>query len=260
MQEYWHKQTKDKPLFPELEWSRPENKVFAGKLLVVGGDAQNFAAPAEAYTEALKAGVGVARVLLPDALQKTVGRVFEAGEYAPSTPSGSFAQKALVELLGSSHWADGVLLAGNFGKNSETAILLEKFVTKYTGQLTLTGDSIDYFLADPTPITNRANTLLVPNFSQLQKLCSASRFPQPLTSSMDLLHFVETLHNFSETHTIALIISHLENIVITTDGQVSTTKSTEDNTTKIATHAAVWWLQNPSKTFEALTTSSHTVL
>ena len=87
---YWHKQF-DSPLFSDLLWSRPENKQFAGKLLIIGGNLHGFAAPASAYEQSQRAGIGVARVILPDALQKTIGRIFEAGEFAPSTPSGSFS-------------------------------------------------------------------------------------------------------------------------------------------------------------------------
>jgi hypothetical protein len=130
---FWQRQTADKPLFPDLLWSRPETKRTAGKLLIVGGNAHGFSAAAEAYGAAAKAGIGTARVLLPDSLQKTVGKVFAAGEYAPSTPSGSFSQQALAELLELAQWADGVLLAGDFGRNSETAILLESFAAKYQG-------------------------------------------------------------------------------------------------------------------------------
>ena len=43
------KQTKAKPFFPDLLWSRPENKFHAGKLLIVGGNAQAALAPAQAY-------------------------------------------------------------------------------------------------------------------------------------------------------------------------------------------------------------------
>ena len=59
-QTYWHKQS-DKPLFPELEWSRPENKQQAGKLLVIGGNKFGFVEPSEAFAAAEKAGVGNAR-------------------------------------------------------------------------------------------------------------------------------------------------------------------------------------------------------
>ncbi len=128
--EYWHKQPVGKLLFPELEWSRPENKQFAGKLLIVGGNLHGFAAPAEAYAAAAKAGIGTAHVLLPDAIQKVVGHFIENGEFAASTPSGSFSQKALIELLEWCRWSDGVLFAGDLGRNSETAILVEKFLQK----------------------------------------------------------------------------------------------------------------------------------
>ena len=58
---YWQRQEPGEPLFPDLLWSRPENRQFAGKLLIMGGNAHGFAAPAEAYAHAEKAGIGVAR-------------------------------------------------------------------------------------------------------------------------------------------------------------------------------------------------------
>ena len=253
---FWHKQTAGKPLFPELLWSRPENRAYAGKLLVIGGNAHGFSAPAEAFAESGKAGVGVTRVLLPDALQKTVGKVFATGEYAPSTPSGSFAQTALSEYLADSNWADGVLLAGDFGKNSETAILLEKYASKHVGQLTVTNDAIDYFITSPAVILARADTTLILTLSQLQKVSKTAHFPHAFTSDMDLLRFVETLHAFTKTHRVHIITVHLDTIFVAVNGQVSSTKRSDvmDWRTKIAARASTWWLQNPSKTFQALTT------
>jgi hypothetical protein len=254
---YWHKQTPDKPLFPDLLWSRPENKRLAGKLLIIGGSAHGFSAPAEAYTEATKAGIGTARVLLPDSLQKTVGRIFEAGEYAPSTPSGSFNQMALSELLAMSQWADGVLLAGDFGRNSETAILLEKFIEKYTGQLTLAQDAVDYFINNSSPILRRDKTLLVPSFSQLQKLAINARFAKAFTSNLDFLHIIEDLHEFSIEYGLNIVLEHLETIFAVTDGGVSTTKGVKlTSGVTLAAHTATWWLQNPTRSFEALTSAS----
>jgi len=254
---FWHKQTADKPLFPDLLWSRPENKRLAGKLLIIGGNAHGFAAAAEAYTEAEKAGIGTVRVLLPDSLQKTVGRVFPAGEYAPSTPSGSFGQTALAEVLAMASWADGVLLAGDFGRNSETAILLEQLLIKYSGQLTLTGDAIDYCLTNPSVLLARPHTLLTPSFSQLQKLAAASHFATALTSKLDFLHTIEALHDFTGQHKAYCVLQHLLTIFAAVDGQVSTTKPVPDASSELtlASHAAVWWLQNPIKPFEALTVS-----
>lgn len=254
----WHKQTSEVPLFPNMLWSRPENRAFAGKLLIVGGNAHGFAAPAEAFAEASKAGIGVARVVLPDSLQKTVGKMFEAGEFAPSTPSGSFSQKALAELLADSNWADGVLLAGDLGRNSETAILLEKFAEKYGGQLTITKDAADYFVNIPQSVLTRPDTTLVISLAQLQKLGIAAHFTTAFTFSMDLLHLVDALRQFTALHACNLIVKHLDNIFVAVDGQVSTTKPKTDQPiwrVKTAAHAATWWLQNPSKPFESLTTA-----
>lgn len=258
MHDYWHRQTKDKPLFPDLSWSRPENKNQAGKLLIVGGNKFGFAAAGEAYAEAVKAGVGTARVLLPDSLQKTVGRVFEAGEYAPSTQSGSFSQQALTELLAMTGWADATLLAGDLGRNSETAILLEKFIKKYRGGLTATQDAVDYLMKNSLQILNRPDTLLVLSFAQLQKMASDAKFPKPFKFEMDFLHLVEALHEFTETYKASVITLNLGNIFVAVNGQVSTTKTATDEKiwrVSTAAHAAVWWLQNPTKSFEALTTS-----
>jgi ADP-dependent NAD(P)H-hydrate dehydratase / NAD(P)H-hydrate epimerase len=255
---YWHQQPLDKPLYPDLLWSRPENRAHAGKLLIVGGNVHGFAAAADAYSETQKAGIGTARVLLPNSLQKTVGRMFEAGEYAPSTPSGSFAQQALAELLDTSAWSDGVLLAGNFGRNSETAILLEYYLEKFSGQVTITKDAADYFLDAPGPLMMRPSTLLVLSFSQLQKLGVGSRYPQPFTSDMGLLKLVDTLHEFGKRYAVKLITKCENTLYIADSGAVITTSLSQPLEiwrTKIAAHAAVWWLQNPSKTQEALASS-----
>jgi len=258
MQDYWQRQTKQKPLFPDMLWSRPENRQFAGKLLIVGGNAHGFASPAEAYAEAGRAGIGVARVLLPDVLYKTLGKAFEAGEFAPSTPSGSFSQKALMEMLSLAQWADGVLLDGDLGRNSETAILLEKFITKYSGQLTLCSDAADYFINPQTTILDRADTLLVLNFPQLQKLAGHAHFTTAFTSTMDLMHFISALHEFQTGHSAHILVHHLDNLIIAAKGKVCTTKlttSTAQQGTVFAAHAAVWWLQNPSQPYQALCSS-----
>lgn len=257
MQNYWQKQAADKPLFPDLLWSRPQNKNQAGKLLIVGGNVHSFAAAAEAYTEAVKAGIGTARVLLPDSLQKTVGKVFEAGEYAPSSASGSFGQKALAEMLAMAEWGDATLLAGDFGRNSETAILLEKFTDKYQGQLTITHDALDYFTKWDS-ILSRDKTLLVMSFAQLQKIAKIARFTTAFTYKMDFLHLVDALHEFSTHYQVSTIVKRDDKIFVAVKGHVSSTQLPDDQKiwrVKTATQASVWWLQNPSKTFESITTS-----
>ena len=258
-QDFWQKQTKDKPLSPDLLWSRPEQRSAAGKLLVIGGNLHAFAAPAEAFGEAEKAGAGTVRVILPDAAKKIVGRIMEHVEYAPSTPSGSFSQKALAELLDLSMWADGVLIAGDLGRNSETAILLQNFASKYTGQLTLTKDAADYVISSPEIVKSRADTLLVLSFAQLQKLAGQLGFDRAFTFDMDVLRFVDTLHEFTEKFPLHIVVKHLDQIHTAVSGRIVSTKLTEDVEiwrVKAAAHTSVWWMQNPSKPLEALATAS----
>jgi len=256
MQDYWLKQT-NKPLFPELEWSRPENKLQAGKLLIIGGNAAGFALPAESYTAATKAGVGSVRVLLPESLRRSMGKLFPEAEFAPSTPSGSFANQALAELLGASIWADGVLLPGDISRNSETTVLFESFLEKYQGQVTLTKDTTDIFCDQPIALLHRSDTLLVLAMGQLRRLGSAARFPRAFTSDMGLVQLVEALHEFMKRFPLYIITRHQDHYVVAVNGRVSTTSLKDEQPvwrTTIAGKASVWWLQNPTKPFEALTT------
>lgn len=258
MREYWHRQTAAEPLFPDLEWARPENRAAAGKLLIIGGNAHGLAAPAQAYQESLRAGIGTAKVLLPDALQKLVGNHLETAEFAPSTPSGSFGRKALLELLELGAWADGVLISGELGRNSETAVLLEAFTRKFQGQLTLTRDGIDYFYHVAETLLARPDTLLVLSMAQLQKLCMAARIPRAITFSMDLLNLIDALHHLTEAYPIYIMVKHLDTILVASDGQISTTKLDEEVTmwrVRYAARAATWWLQHPQKPFASLTAS-----
>jgi hypothetical protein len=250
----WSKQASDKPLFPDLMWSRPENRMHAGKLLIIGGNKHLMAAPATAYSAAQKAGIGSCRVVLPSSTKRLVAQIFPEAEFAPSTPSGSFARSALDLLLENAQWADGVLLAGDFGRNSETAILLESFMQKYQGQLTLAQDTLDYFLHKNSLLYERDNTLAAIDFGKLQKLAQNNRPLPPIKFGMNMHQLVELLQEWG----VNLITNHAGQFVLSAaDGKVSTTKISEDSNwqVELAAYAATWWLQQPKKTFEALTTA-----
>lgn len=261
---YWHRQGSE-ALFPNIIWSKPENKLQAGKLLIIGGHSHGFAAPAQGYQHAVDAGAGSVRVLIPDSIKKQLshfqGPSLEIA-YAPSTPSGSFASRSLAEMLEHSHWADAILLAGDLGRNSETAIVLEKLLSKVTIPIIATKDSVDYFTSAPQNIVHRKNTCLVLSIAQLQKLVSSVRFPRAVTYAMDLMHLVDLLHEFTEKYQLFIVVKHHDSIVVSAQGAVSTTTTNsgmeEIWRVPVASRAAVWWLQNPSLPFEALTSAVHT--
>lgn len=247
----WLTQTADKPLFPDLLWSRPENKRQAGKLLIIGGSKHGFAAPVTAYNAALAAGIGSARVILPEALKKALGTSFAEAEFVSNTPSGSLARRSLDAILENSKWADSVLLAGDFGRNSETAILLSSFMEKFDGQVMVSQDGLDYFLDNNSPLLRRQNTSSVINMGKLQKLGKNNRPSPSIRHAMTLHELVKALAEYEAS----IITKHADNYVVSNGGKVSTTVSKKEQNWQIelAAYAAVWQLQNPTRLFEALT-------
>lgn len=256
--DFWIKQKLDKPAFPDLLWSQPESAQTRGKLLIIGGNSFGFSAVGEAYATAQRAGIGTARVLLPEAVRKVVGLVLEHAEYGASNLSGSFAQTALGEWLDNAQWADGVLIAGDLGRNSETAILIEKFLSKYSGAVTVSKDAVDYVIPIAKILGNRPSTTLVVSMAQLQKLGMSLSFDRSFRLKMDLVQLVDTLRVFTLKYEFEIIVKHLEVIVVAVNGSVSTTKPETDMPiwrVLTAAQASVWRLQNPTKPFEALTSS-----
>lgn len=256
--EYWQKQIASKPLYEDILWSRPENRTAAGKLLVIGGNSHEFAAAAEAYAAAEAAGAGSVHVLLPDSLKKSVGAVLETADFAPSTSSGSFSKAALSEWLDHASWADTVLVAGDLGRNSETAILLENFVSKYHGPLVLAKDSVSYLTNNVLEISQRLDTTLVLSLSQLQKLGTLLRFETPFLLSMGMILLVQALHEFTGKFSFSVVTKELSNILVAHEGKVSSTKlSTDADIWRVATaaRASVFLMQNQTRPFEALTAS-----
>ncbi len=254
--EFWQKQTASEPLYEDILWARPESKNGAGKLLIVGGNAHGFAAAQEAYATADKAGAGHIRLVLPDVLKRTVG-VLGPYDYAPSTPSGSFSREALSELLASAGWADAVLIAGDLGRNSETAVLLENFIQKYHGPLIITKDAVDYFNSMPEQIFNRDETVIVLSLAQLQKMGTALKHETPFLLSMGMLLLVQALHNFSEQHSATIVTKELEHIVVASAGKISSTKLDGQEVWRVSTAAAaaVFYMQNKNRPYEAVTSS-----
>lgn len=257
----WLKQAAE-PLYENILWSKPENALHAGKLLVVGGNSHGFSAPAEAYQYALSAGIGSVRAVLPDAVRKLVHTLLPTCEYLPSTVSGSFAQKGLNELLAFSSSTDGVAMAGDFGRNSETAILLETFMQKYQGPVALTRDAVDYFSHRPEILFERERTLIVVSLAQLQKLSLHANMQRAITFNMDILALVDILQDITTRYPLHIIVKQLETIHVASGGKVSSTRLAEDLDIwrlQTAISSMVFWLHNPNKPFEAFTTAVHTL-
>lgn len=255
---YWHKQTSDKPLFPDIEWSKPEQKTKAGKLGIIGGNLLGFSGVGDAYQVTVTGGAGEVRVLLPDVLRKTIPATITDTIFAPSNPSGSLAHDALIEMKALGAWSDGIILIGDAGRNSETAIVYEDFIREYSGPLTITRDAVDLVKNASSSIVERPNTLLVVSFAQLQKLFQLVYYPKVLTFSMQLTSLVEALHKFTITYPISIVVLHKDQLLVAERGEVTSTPWSNPMAIwrgSVASLAAIYWLWNPQKVLESVTAS-----
>lgn len=255
---YWRKQNITEPLFPDIEWNKPERRDLAGRLGIIGGNKLGFAGVAEAYSTALNSGAGQVRVLLPDVLKKTIPSVITDTIFTATNPSGSLASDALGDMLALGEWSSGVLLVGDAGRNSETAIAYEKFLSEYQGPLTITRDAIDLIKNDSHLLVERQNTLLVGSFAQIQKLFQAVYYPKVMTFSMQLMQCVEAMHKFTITYPISIVTLHQDNLIIASGGEVVTQEW--DSPLRIwrgetAARMATYWMWNSAKPLESAAAS-----
>lgn len=255
---YWHQQTANKPLYPDIEWAKPEQRSKSGRLGIIGGNKLSFLAVAESYQTALKTGAGEVRVLLPDVLKKSVPSIMTDVVYGSSNPSGGLSQDAINELKALGDWASGILLIGDSGLNSETAVLYENFIRQYDGPLAITRDAIDLIKNNAAELVDRPNTLLITSFAQLQKIFQIVYYPKILTFSMQLTNLVETLHKFTITYPICVSVLHKDVLLVASGGEVTSmpwANPTDIWKGNVATRAAVYWMWNPAKTLESVTAS-----
>lgn len=258
MHEYWKQQQPTKPLFPDIEWSKPEQKTSRGRLGIVGGNKLGFAGVAESYSTTLNTGAGEVRVLLPDCLRKSIPPSMTDAIFAPCNPSGSLSRDALPDLTALSTWASCLLLAGDAGRNSETAIAYSDLIRDYTGQLVITRDAVDLVKNDSEALVNRPNTVLIVSFAQLQKMFQAVYYPKMLTFSMQLLQLVEAVHKFTVTYPVTIAVLHRDTLVVAHDGEVVTTKW--ETPLAIwrgitAARAATYLMWTPNQPLQAIATS-----
>lgn len=250
---YWLKHTPTTPLFPELEWETPERRDQRGKLAIIGGTKLGFASIAAAYKEALELGAGYVRAVVPDALKPMLGG-FEDVLFSASNKSGAFSQIAETDMKAAASWADILLLPGDNGRNSETAICLEHVLQTITTPCVITRDAIDLLKSNPSILIEREATILVASFAQLQKLLQSVYFPRNIVFSMHLAQLVEVLHKATLSYPAMLVTYHSEQIIVARDGRVATIPYKNPMMIwrgSVATEITVKMMQHPKKPFEA---------
>ncbi len=241
---------KNEPLFPDVIWSRPETKQGSGKLLIVGGSAGAMAHLASAYAQAESAGAGTIRLLVPNSLAKVTKHIPHI-EYAPSTPSGSFAKSAIADLLAAASWSDGVLLAGDMGKNSETNLMLDNFVASFSGLLFISSENVESFSIDLSQLAERENTTLFLSFRQLQILGTQAKLQSAFTSDMTRPKLADSLRELSTRYPANLVAQIDDWIWVARGSRVATCEKSAIS----AANSTVWLIQQPTRPFESLVSS-----
>ena len=253
--DYWHRQG-TKKLYSDIDMMAPEQRRFAGKLLIIGGNKGMFFAVASALEAAKKFGIGEVRALMPDALKNQVPSTPEL-YFAEAEASGAFGRLALQEMLRQAEWADAVLLIGDSGKNAETSLAFAEFMDKCQKPVYITRDAIETVTPSAADWAMRDyETGLLLTMPQLQKMLRAMYYPKVITLSMPTNQLVETLHKFTLSYPVAVATFHNDLIIVAEKGVVVTQSIFDTNLTPISiwsgallVQAVVARLWNPEKDF-----------
>lgn len=232
--DYWKKQGLV-PLFKEVDTEEPEQRRFAGKLLVIGGNKGAFFAVANALKVAHEMGVGEVRALMPSSLKNQVPSTPEV-YFAEAEASGAFGKKAVNEMLIQSEWADVVVLIGDTGKNAETSVAFAELMKRCEKPIFLTRDAVDAAIPDVMNwgTLREVETNLLLTVPQLQKMLRTLYYPKVITLSMPTNQLIETLHKFTISYPkICLTTFHNSQLIVAQNGEVVTEELGDTNWTQI---------------------------
>ena len=256
----WQKQTLDTPLYEDIIWEKPENKLISGRFLIVGGNAHEFASSAQIFESLKKAGAFNIFLALPDVLKKIINSLDLAVSYLPSNPSGSIGLNAVAELIDLDNNSDIVILAQDLGKNSETTLCMDHFLNKNKSLICLTSENIDLIENIENP--DYKKMLLVTNFSDLQKLL-IKKFNVLIKNSDELFVTLNKLYEINVKFPLNLICIHEENIIVVADQKISTTniRTKHLNLVEVlSAYGSFYFVNNQNKIYQALTSAVFEVL
>ena len=209
----------DTNLYQDMYWNLPETRHQS--VNVIGGNLQNFQTVVKT-AEFLSSHYPVEqiKVVLPDALQKTLPPM-PYFVFLPSTDTGSFNGHLLDETM---NQTDYNLLVGDFSKNSITGKNLSRALQNTTKPTLITRDAIDLLTNfEPDNLLMNQNINFLASAPQVQKLLQAVYYPKILTLSQPLLQVAETLHKFTLSYSVGLVLMMNNQIIVAKGGEVQST-------------------------------------
>lgn len=251
------KQT-DQPLFPKILWNRPLRSSGAGRLLLPGGHPGHFSVIQAVYQIAKAAGIGQCTLALPDSLRALLAEIPDS-RFLPSTPAGSLGNGALGELLRMAGDSDALALGADLSNSSETSILAEALVTRSAeARVVAFGDAFTSMKHNLKALIDRPNTLIVATMPQIFVLSEAAGVPIRIKSG-DVTNKIEIMQELAQASKADYALVSRE-LIVAAEGKISLTTSVSAMDFFLPAAiglTSVFWIQNPSKPFEALTAGAY---
>ncbi len=243
----------EKALFPEIDWNKPVNKRAAKRLLIIGGHRTQFAHTQTVFNAAVKAGIGEAKVVLPDVLAPMIGHQPEF-LFVPSTRSGSIAKAAYEPIKAFASESDGLILAGEFSHHPESISVVEQIMEESDKPTMLGTEAIEVMLFLPTSIFMHAHRLLIADTKTLAKLAAKLELNFEIIRDGGLTNKLNLLQRLSTAEAAAIVLFGAE-IIVQVANQTSVTAVAGISEADVAGYMATYWLQHNDE-FKALTTAA----
>lgn len=250
----------DKPLFPNVLFSRPVTRSGGGTLLVVGGHSGEFSLPTAIHQLALAAGVGECQVALPDVLAKLLGGS-PGTHFVTSSPSGSLGTEALGRLLELSEEADAVALGASLSNNSNTSILIEKLATELERPIVVFADALTALQHNPGIITNNPSALVIATMPEVFKLCGKLGVAINIRKDAGLLNKLEIIQDLRAAGACGYAVFGSEIIVAADTAMVVTPINYRLALIPALFYAVLstFWLQNRQNRRAGLATAAYII-
>ncbi len=233
-------------------------KSRAGRLLVVGGQKNEFSLVQAIYEITEAAGIGECQALVPDTLRKIIGEAAYI-RYAPAAPSGSLGKAALAELLSIVNDLDGLIVGGNLTSNAETAVMVESLIREVDIPVLITEETVEILKFEPGLVTGNPKALVVTTMSGLFALANHHHMPIAIRPDEGVVGKIEILTQLmAVSKCVYLVFGH--EILVGAEGETSLTSLDNDLSELPAAAIGVGvalWIQNQTKTFAALTTAAY---
>ena len=161
-----------------------------------------------------------------------------------------FSRQALAEFLDLSDKTDSVFLAGNFGKNSETTLMLESFINKYTGLLFISSSAIESF-NNLKSMIQRPDTVIFVSLNQLRNIAIILKSEIPITSDIGKPRLAEALKILGKEAKAMIVLVKDKEIWTVKNSNVCECKNLGFSEAK----SVVWATQQSNKIFKAIISS-----